>query len=263
MEGGGMTAPAFDTQQFVKQLVESGLSQDQAEAHMKALQEALAPLAAKSLNKLDSTDYENIYLQVRNRGWRWFAAVAAFFGAATVIGAISTVYISASRSVDRYVNTETFKSQVVSTALSRIANLDERLSNAERRVLDVEKHVGAVGNLPLSVTGHGLMMTDKNGNTFYVETGTAKSGDKIVFSSPFRSRPTFFIQPSGGVLRSEDSPMTMRDYRTQQQLDLQEYGLNGLNGKPALFGFLPDERSGVRIRGERLSRTYDWIAIGR
>lgn len=127
-----MDSPIFDTQQFVKQLVEAGLSQDQAEAHLKAVQDALTPLASKSLNKLDSTDYENIYLQVRNRGWKWFAGVAAFFGGATILGAAGTVYVSASRSVDKYMRTEAFQKQIVSTVLSRVSNIDDRLRMAEQ-----------------------------------------------------------------------------------------------------------------------------------
>jgi hypothetical protein len=255
-----MTAPPFDTQQFVKQLVETGLPPEQAEAHLKAIQVAMAPLAAKAMNKLDSTDYENIYLQVRNRGWKWFLSVAAFFGAATIIGAISTVYVSASRSVDRYVNTESFKTQVMSTALTRLTHVDDQLKKAEQGVREVEKQIGAVGNLPLTATEHGFMMTDKNGNSFYVEIGTAQSGNKVVFKSPFRNRPTFLIQPSGGVLSDENGLITRREFRQQQQLDMMEYGIGG---KPALFAFMPDGRSGVKIRGERLRRSYDWIAIGR
>lgn len=177
-----------------------------------------------------------------------------------IVGTVGPVYMSAPRSADKYMRTEAFQTQLVSTVLSRISNIDNHLRKAEQGITAFEKQIGAIGNLPLTVTAHGLTMIDKDGNAFFVETGIAKRGDKVVFKSPFRHRPTFLIQPSGGVLREENGPVTMREYRRLPQLEMQEYGLNG---KHVLFAFLPDERSGVRIRAERYGKTYEWIAIGR
>ena len=252
-----MGEPAFDTHHFTKQLIEAGVPQELAEAHLNAIRDALKPITEKSLNKLDSTDYENIYLQVRNRGGKWLLAILAFLGIASFYGS----YQAVKRGVDKYINTESFKSEVLSSTLSRLTAIDEKIVQTEKSARDIQKHIGAISDLPLTVTKNGFVVVDKSGETLYVETGTVKSGDAVVFQSPFKSRPIFLIQQSASTLVAQGKNATSySQYRTQKQIAQYEYGLNG---QPDLFAFLHDGRSGIQVRKERTSHTYEWIAIGK
>jgi len=252
-----MAQPSFDTLEFIKQLEEAGIDRKQAEAHLKAVQAAIAPVLAKSMNKLDSTDFENIYLQTRNRGWKWFVGVASIFGVGTMLGAWQVINISASTGVDAYVKTERFQRDVVDAALSRLSSLDVRASKIESTISEGEKRAGVLGNLPMAVSERGLVLTDRAGRNFHIETGTAHSGEVVLFKSSFKGRPKLFVQSK---MRSEEVPTDALSELTYRRKMQAERGLNSRSIE--LFEPIRDGRSGFSMRPERIMKSYDWIAIG-
>ncbi|MYM42191.1 hypothetical protein [Duganella qianjiadongensis] len=251
-----MVAPIFDTHEYIKRLEDAGVDRKQADAHLEAIKAALDPLIAKSMNKLDSTDFENIYLQTRNRSWKWFLGVAGIFGVGTMLGAWQVINISASKGVAAYVKTESFQRDVVNAAISRLDSLDARTAKAEKTIVESEKRAGALGGLPLSVSENGLVLTDRMGRNFHIETGTAHSGEIVLFKSAFKTRPKLLIQAQSQTGSINDDAFSDFQYRRQIQAD------RVFNRKERLFNPIKDGSSGFSLRTEAIARSYDWVAIG-
>jgi hypothetical protein len=232
---------------------DAGIDRKHAEAHLEATRAALDPLTANSINKLDSTDFENIYLQVRNRGWKWFLGIASALGVGTAIGTWQLMDNYASKGVDAYIKTERFQHGVMNAAMSRLDSLDIRTEKAEKALSENEKRAGVLGNLPLAVRDHGFVLTDREGRNFQFETGTAHSGQIILFKFAFKSRPKIFIQ---------DKTKTVRD-RFEELSDRRQLQADRMLGvRRDLFQPIGDGRTGFSVRNDSFSREYDWIAIG-
>lgn len=248
-----MSQPIFDTLEYVKKLEEAGIDRKQAEAHLEAMRAVLDPLTSKSINKLDSTDFENIYLQVRNRGWKWFLGIASAFGVGTIIGAWQIMDNYASKGVDAYIKTESFQHGVMNAATSRLDSLDARTEKAEKALSENEKRAGVLGNLPLAVRNHGFVLTDREGRNFQFETGTAHSGQIIFFKFAFKSRPKIFMQDKAKTVNDRFEEMIARRQLQADRL---------MGGGRDLFQPIGDGRTGFSVRNDSYSKEYDWIAIG-
>jgi hypothetical protein len=145
--------------------------------------------------KLDAEDYENIYLRVRGKLWGQAFALAALLGIS--VGGAGWIFVerAAKKSIDAYVQTELFKTAVLSAALGRIEGLEQKANDLSKSVARQEKLVGNLANLPLSAGPEGLSVMDAAGNKFFLEVGEVKAGGSVKFKNVFSRPPLVLMVP--------------------------------------------------------------------
>ncbi len=198
--------------------------------------------------KLDESDYENIFLRVRGRLIKQIAAalfgVLAFFGISTwyvVRERISSITESA---VHKYIESEKFKKEVAATYDEKLTQLQKRTLHLSQVIADQERHAAQLSQAPVIIDDTGLVITNKDGERFHVETGTAKTGSEITFKNSYRNPPVV-------VLSLDASKLDMIALA-----DLQRRG-HVAAVRPSLTGFV------IPWSTTLFAVSYRWVAFGR
>ena len=143
--------------------------------------------------KLDSEDYENIYLRIREKLWLFWAGLFTFFGGAGLLIAYISIGSATEAAVKQYVGTAGFAKSISDTTSSRLADLDARTMNLTDALTSLEKRAASTKTLPLSVSDHGISIVGVDGVRFNIESGSAKGGELIRFQSAFTRPPMVLI----------------------------------------------------------------------
>lgn len=200
--------------------------------------------------KLDTEDYENIYLRIRGRLWK--AAIGAVLSGLALLGITSWLALNnqLDKAISAYVASEGFKQAVVASATQRLAAIEQQSVLIQQQLQKQELRAGDIANLPVTATVSSLAVVDRSGQRFYIETGTAAPDDKIIFTKPF-SRPPFVALAFKGIQGKKGEPLSsplLNRYRSEEArpVDLNERGFSIIQkSNPSMSGSV-----------------YDWIAVG-
>lgn len=203
--------------------------------------------AAVVTMKLDTEDYENIYLRVRGKMWRQAIALLTFFGLG-VAGAGWLLLSSAAKSaINHYVQSDLFKDGVRAEALSRIEQLDQRSSAISQLLSQQEKAIGNLANLPISAGPNGLSIVDPRGNTFNLATGEVAEGESVTFPVAFKAAPIVIVTE-------------LSDEKIHTPSRAAQLGASVLSAAQVTTqGFKMQEFSLPRIQGKG---KFKWLSIG-
>lgn len=143
--------------------------------------------------KLDSEDYENIYLRVRGKMWKQVAAAIAFVGLG-VAGA-GWLYIGklSEKAINLYVESEVFKEGVRADAMARLSELETRSKELDRQISEQELALGVMARLPIAASANNLNLIDTAGRKFSIEMGTVEEGEPAVFKNTYSTEPMVLV----------------------------------------------------------------------
>lgn len=197
--------------------------------------------------KLDATDYENIYLRVRERLSIFlisvFGAIAAAIGVAGIFTFYHGVNSATEKAVNEFVKTNTFKQSVVDTTSAKTIELQKQADLIAVSLEKSEKRVATLAKLPITVDGNGVAMIGTSGEKFFIETGTAHDGETVKFHNPYKNPPTVIMNVTG------DNFGPYRDRFPNERR---------MNG-----GYAPNvSAGGFSLAASVNQRTYSWVAIG-
>lgn len=259
-----MTKPTFDTHAYIKALQAAGITPEQAEAHAQVLQEQMENVRAESKYKLDAIDYENIYLQTRNRISKWLVAILGTIGVVTIFSAYRFINRSIEAGVATYIKSDDFQKKIVDAAMTRFDKLEDRTIALNKEIVEISKRAAIAGNLPIGIDKNGLTLTSKDGTNFHIETGEAISGDIVKFKKPF-SAPPLLIVGDAPLRTTMQIPNSYLDEILEGKIEpIMAYQYKAfIKNSPA--NFVESTKTGFLMNGtiRSLNQTHTWIAIGK
>lgn len=195
--------------------------------------------------KLDSEDYENIYLRVREKLWLFWAGMFTVLGGVGLIMAYITINTAAKDIVERYMRSEGFEKALAEQTSKKIADLEAREMKLQASLAKLERRASVAQNLPISVTDNGLTVLSADGRKFFIETGVARGGTTVQFTSQFKNPPFVAVGP---VRDSNPTPLPPSPLYPQNMLEVTLHVATS---------------EGFRVPPpQRLFPYYSWIAIG-
>lgn len=149
-----------------------------------------------TVHKLDSEDYENIYLRLQQRIWR---VVLGMFGATSIIAFItffSVIDSNAEKQIKKTVESKDFQQILISTSMSRLTELEERLARTEAALKQATQQAAKLAELPISIDRNSITFTDNTGEAIQIVFGFTRIG-KTTFQNSFQSPPSIILNPTG------------------------------------------------------------------
>lgn len=147
--------------------------------------------------KLDESDYENIYLRVRERLWRQiFAAMAivvAILGITSYGVFVNKIEKITEAAIKQHVESKEFQAAVVESTQSLLRELDKKASEINSKLQLQEIRAAQLAGVPLVVEDNGLFITSISGDTFFIQTGHVLPGEQIAFRRPFKETPAVLL----------------------------------------------------------------------
>jgi len=192
--------------------------------------------------KLDSEDYENIYLRIREKLWLFWASLFALFGGAGLIVLYFSMSSATEKAVNKYIQTEVFKQSVIQATAAKATELTQRTEAIEARLSTSEKRVASLAKLPISIEENGLAVIDPTGKKFFLESGVAKDGEAVKFHNAFTFPPTVILSTTGDMFGSYAERITP--------------------GRPVNPYAPKVTNQGFSLRFSTNHRTYSWVALG-
>jgi hypothetical protein len=208
-------------------------------ASFRAFTQRGGVVVSETVMKLNSDDYENIYLRVERRLWKTLAALFGLTSAVAALAAWAAVSAATERAVNRYVQTDEFRTSVTRATTERAGDLAARLDGIQSRVEQAERRVGALAGLPVAVSPSGMSVVDPSGRHFFIETGSTHGGEWVKFQSAFTHPPLVVLNSASSL--SVHSPFA--------------------DPRPLLA---PADVTveGFKVTSRLDTRTYTWLAVG-
>lgn len=192
--------------------------------------------------KLDSEDYENIYLRIREKLWLFWASLIAMFGGVGILVLYFSMSAATEKAVNKYIQTEAFRQSVVQATAAKATELQQRTDAIEASLSVSEKRAATLAKLPIAIGENGLAVIDQSGKKFFIESGTVKDGESVKFQNAFTVPPTVIMNTTGDTFGSYDDRIT--------------------TGRAA-NAYAPKITSqGFSLRHRPSPRTYSWVALG-
>lgn len=192
--------------------------------------------------KLDSEDYENIYLRVREKLWLFWASLIALFGGAGLVVLYFSMTAATEKAVNKYIQTETFQKSVIEATAAKATELKQRTDAIEASLNTSEKRVASLANLPIAIGENGIALIDGSGKKFFLESGTVKDGESVKFQNAFTVPPTVILNTTGDMFGPYADRIT--------------------TGR-ATSAYAPKvTNQGFSLRHATTPRTYSWVALG-
>ncbi len=192
--------------------------------------------------KLDSEDYENIYLRVREKLWLFWVTFLGLLGGVS----LSVTYVSMSaateKAVNWYIQTDTFKQNVVQSATAKLTDLKQKTDAIESSLNTSEKRIAGLAKLPIAIGENGIALMDQTGKKFFIESGTVKDGEAIKFQNPFSSQPVIILSATGDAFGAYADRLTAAPSRNSHAPKV--------------------TNDGFSLRYSTHRRTYSWVAFG-
>lgn len=192
--------------------------------------------------KLDSEDYENIYLRVREKLWLFWASLIALFGGAGLVVLYFSMSAATEKAVNKYIQTEKFQTNVVQATAAKATELKQRTDAIEASLNTSERRVASLAKLPISIGENGITLMDQSGKKFFIESGTVKDGESIKFQSAFTTPPTVILNVTGDNFGLLSDRITTRRITSAYAPKVTDQGFS--------------------LRHATGAKTYNWVAIG-
>ena len=196
--------------------------------------------------KLDQADYENIFLRVRERLLvqliATFSVLIAVIGVTTWVAAKAKIDEITETTVNRYVQSDEFKRNIVTAYHEKLARLEIQANDIAKAVSEHQQKAAQLSEIPIVIDPSGLTLVNKNGDQFRIEMGAASSGAKVQFKSPYKAEPT--------VLLSVDSSK------------LDAIALHRMQAKGTAVLAVSASPRGFEIPTSVLPVHYRWVALG-
>lgn len=192
--------------------------------------------------KLDSEDYENIYLRVREKLWQFWASLLGVLGFAGLVVAYVSISAATEKAVNRYIQTDAFKQNVVQSATAKLTDLKQRTDAIESSLNTSEKRIAGLAKLPIAIGENGIALMDQTGKKFFIESGTVKDGESVKFQNPFSSPPIIILSATGDMFGSYSARITAPPLRNANTPNVKNEGFS--------------------LRYSNSHRTYSWVAFG-
>lgn len=202
-------------------------------------------MTATTTIKLDSEDYENIYLRVREKLIFFFLGIFGALGGTGLLVAYLSISGATEKAVQKYVQTPEFKTSVLGLANARMESLEKRASSVVQSISEAEKRVVALTDAPISVTASGFSLLSKEGARFGMEVGEVQSGGVVEFKTPFSMPPLVLLTPT-----TNQFGHSVLEMRLQKNTPVEAATLVTTNG------FTVTNYTGSL-------RKYSWVAVGR
>lgn len=196
--------------------------------------------------KLDQADYENIFLRVRERLLvqliAVFSVLFAVIGVTTWVAAKAKVDEITEVAVNKYVQSDEFKRNIVTAYQEKLARLEIQADDIAKLVSEHQQMAAKLSEIPIVIDSSGLTLVNKSGNQFRIEMGVASSGAKVLFKSSYKVEPT--------VLLSVDS--SKLDAITLHRMQVKGTAVLAVSAGP----------QGFEIPASVLPVSYRWVALG-
>lgn len=196
--------------------------------------------------KLDQADYENIFLRVRERLLLQVIAILmvllAAAGVTTWLTAKAKISEITEAAVNQYVQSDEFKKNVVLAYQEKLVRLEIQATDVAKLISEQQEKAAKLSEVPIVIDTSGLTLTNKSGHQFRIEMGTASTGSKIVFKTPYKEAPT--------VLLSVD--ISKLDAITLHRMQTKGSEVLAVSASPR----------GFDIPSSILPVTYRWVALG-
>ena len=190
--------------------------------------------------KLDSEDYENIYLRVREKLWIFWASMIALFGGAGLIVLYLSISAATEKAVNKYIQTDAFRQNIIQAIAAKTTELKQRTDAIEASLNISEKRVANLAKLPIAIGENGIALMDQSGKKFFVESGVAKDGDSVKFQNAFTVPPTVILSTTGDMFGPYSDRITSGHAPNAPKVTSQ----------------------GFSLRHSTSRRTYSWVALG-
>jgi hypothetical protein len=139
--------------------------------------------------KLDQSDYENIFLRVRDKlliqVFAIFSILFAVIGIATWTAVKARVEKITELAVNNYVQSDEFKKHVVVSYQEKLTRLETQTAEITKVLSEQQKKAAQLSEIPILIDQDGLTLINKNGHQFRIEMGSAISGAKVLFKVPY------------------------------------------------------------------------------
>jgi len=152
--------------------------------------------------KLDSEDYENIYLRIREKLWLFWASLLALFGGTGLVVLYFSMSTATEKAVNKYIQTETFQKNVIQATAAKANELQKRTDAIEASLNTSEKRVASIAKLPIAIGENGIALMDQSGKKFFVESGAVRDGESVTFQNAFTVPPTVILSTTGDMFGS-------------------------------------------------------------
>ncbi len=147
--------------------------------------------------KLDDSDYENIFLRVREK---LFVQMALTIGLIVAIAGWTSwkaveakIAKTTSAFVDKHVQSKEFQAAVVFEYQARLADLEKRSAVLSDEIQRKEIAVASLSSIPIKIDGSNIELMNATGRSFKILTGVVKSGDDVRFKQKFLVAPVVVV----------------------------------------------------------------------
>jgi len=192
--------------------------------------------------KLDSEDYENIYLRIREKLWLFWASLIALFSGVGLVVLYFSLSAATEKAVNKYIQTETFQKNVIQATAAKATELKQRTDAIEASLNTSEKRAASLAKLPISIGENGIALVDQSGKKFFIESGTVKDGESVKFQNAFTLPPTVILNTTGDMLGSYADRITA--------------------GRVPSAYAPKVTNQGFSLRYTTSAKTYSWVALG-
>lgn len=191
--------------------------------------------------KLDSEDYENIYLRIREKLWLFWAYLFLVLGGGALVVLYFSISAATEKAVNNYIQTETFQKDVIQTIEAKASELKQRTDAIEASLNTSEKRVASLAKLPIDIGENGIALMDQSGKKFFVESGVVKDGESVKFQNAFTVPPTVILSTTGDMFGSY---------------------ADRISAKRVASAAPNVTNQGFSLRYASSPQTYSWVALG-
>lgn len=161
--------------------------------------------------ELKAEDYENIWLRLKEKFWKWIAFWFTFLAIVIGFGAFNLANNLLESYVREYVKTAEFKEQVGKAILNNVPELKQALDQAKNDVSKLLENIEALKNAPFAISENMLTIVGDKGNIIKVEFGNAVTGKSIKFKQDFSQPPTVLISPMATIHTNQIKQFAVED----------------------------------------------------
>lgn len=190
---------------------------------------------------LDSEDYENIYLRIREKLWLFWAYLFLVLGGGALVVLYFSISAATEKAVNNYIQTETFQKDVIQTIEAKASELKQRTDAIEASLNTSEKRVASLAKLPIDIGENGIALMDQSGKKFFVESGVVKDGESVKFQNAFTVPPTVILSTTGDMFGSY---------------------ADRISAKRVASAAPNVTNQGFSLRYASSPKTYSWVALG-
>lgn len=204
--------------------------------------------------KLTEADFENIWLRVKDRGFKLVIALVSAVGlggfAAGYQWAKTTLDTHVEQHLEQYLKGDSFKRLVGNALVTGTDELRSERVAAEKFIHELQQRAVVLKDSGILVEDNSISLSGPNGRPFRLERGTLSRDGNVQFSKPYPKPPTVLVDASYDVFAS------------QRDIQRRRSELAGLQVAPSTFVVVPATETGFTLKARYIRSDVSWIAIG-